>query len=176
MSNVTFKGTPVSLEGDTVNVGQKAPVVEVVGKDLSSFEVGGANGKFQVLIAVPSLDTGVCATETRKFNEKLAGKNGVSVNVISMDLPFAMGRFCATEGIENLKVGSDFRGAKFAKAYGLLLKDSPLAGLLARAVFVLDKDGVVIYKEIVSEITTEPNYEAIIAALSSSCGCGCGHH
>ncbi|ALV25400.1 lipid hydroperoxide peroxidase [Campylobacter iguaniorum] len=178
MANVTLGGNPVTLEGNEINVGQVAPEVEVVGKDLSTFKVGGANGKFQILLTVPSLDTGVCATETRKFNEKMAGKNGVSVSVISMDLPFAMGRFCATEGIENVQTGSDFRAAKFGKAYGVLLKDSALEGLLARAVFVVNGDGIVIYKEIVSEIKTEPNYDAISAAVQShgGCGCGCGMH
>lgn len=116
-------------------------------------------------------DTGVCAAEARKFNEKMASKSGVSISIISMDLPFAMGRFCTTEGIENLRVRRDFRGAKFGNAYGVLVKDSPLERLLTRAVFVLDKDGVVKYKEIVSEITTEPNYEAVLHAISDGCGC-----
>ncbi len=171
MSNVTFQGNPVTLSGNSVNVGQVAPEVELVGKDLSTFKVGGATGKYQVLVVVPSFDTGVCAAEARKFNEKMASKSGVSISIISMDLPFAMGRFCTTEGIENLRVGSDFRGAKFGNAYGVLVKDSPLEGLLTRAVFVLDKDGVVKYKEIVSEITTEPNYEAVLHAISDGCGC-----
>lgn len=173
---VTFKGSPVKLEGNSINVGAMAPEVELVGRDLSTFKVGGASGKFQVLIVVPSLDTGVCATQTRKFNEKVASKDGVVASVISMDLPFAMGRFCSTEGIENLQIGSDFRGAKFGKAYGLLLGDSPLQGLLARAIFVVNPDGVVVYKEIVSEITTEPKYDEVFASIKSSGGCGCGCH
>lgn len=173
--SITFKGNPATLLGNSVNVGQVAPKVDLVGKDLSTFSVGGASGKYQVLIAVPSLDTGVCATEARKFNEKVASKNNVEAVVIAMDLPFAMGRFCSTEGIENLKVGSDFRGAKFAKEYGVLLADTPLEGLLARAIFILDPNGVVVYKEITPEITSEPNYDAAMAALGGGCGCGCSH-
>lgn len=167
MSNVTFKGSAVTLSGTQINVGDSSPVVELVAKDLSTFKVGGSSSKFQVLVALPSLDTGVCATEARKFNEKIAAFDNVSLTVISMDLPFAMGRFCATEGIENLKVGSDFRGAKFAKSYGVLLLDSPLAGLLARAIFVIDPSGKVVYKELVSEITTEPDYDLVFAALKN---------
>lgn len=174
--SVTFKGTAVELEGNVVNVGQIAPVVELVAKDLSTISVGGASGKYQVLIVVPSLDTGVCATEARTFNQKVASKSNVEATVISLDLPFAMGRFCSTEGIENLRVASDFRGAKFGKEYGVLLASSPLAGLLTRAIFVLDPNGVVVYKELVSEITTEPNYDAALKAISGGgCGCGCSH-
>ncbi len=178
MSKVTFKGSPATLSGAGVNVGEKAPVVEVVAQDLGVFTVGGASDKIQIIAAMPSLDTGVCAAEARKFNEKVAGKSGVQLSVITMDLPFAMGRFCTTEGIENIRVGSDFRGAKFGEAYGIKLADTPLQGLLARSIFVVAKDGTLIYKEIVSEITEEPNYDAVFAAISASggCGCGCGAH
>lgn len=168
----TFQGTPVKLEGNSVEVGQAAPVVEVVGKDLNPVVIGKSN-KFQIVVVVPSLDTGVCAAEARKFNEKAASKPGAEVVVLSMDLPFAMGRFCTTEGIENLVSASDFRGAKFGKAYGVLIGDGPLEGLLARSIFVI-KDGNVIYKEIVPEITEEPNYDAIFDAIKASGGCGCG--
>lgn len=168
----TFQGKPVKLEGNSVEVGQNAPKVEVVGKDLSSVIIGDSQ-KIQIVVALPSLDTGVCATETRKFNEKAAAKSGVEVVVVSMDLPFAMGRFCATEGIENLAVASDFRGAKFGKAYGVLIGDGVLEGLLARAIFVI-KDGIVVHKQIVPEITEEPNYDAVFEAIKSSGGCGCG--
>lgn len=168
----TFQGTPVKLEGTSVEVGQTAPKVEVVGKDLNAVTIGGSE-KVQIVVVVPSLDTGVCAAEARKFNEKAASKPGVEVVVVSMDLPFAMGRFCTTEGIENLVVASDFRGAKFGKAYGVLIGDSVLEGLLARAIFVI-KDGTIIHKQIVPEITEEPNYDAVFEALKSSGGCGCG--
>ncbi|WP_069636530.1 thiol peroxidase [Campylobacter pinnipediorum] len=158
-----FQGNPVKLFGTQIKVGDKAPVVEVVGKDLNAIKIGEA-GKTQVVVVVPSLDTPVCASEARKFNEKAASKTGVEVVVVSMDLPFAMGRFCTTEGIENVQVGSDFRGAEFGKAYGVLIEDSVLKGLLARAIFVL-KDGKVAYTQIVPEVTEEPDYEAVFAAL-----------
>lgn len=175
MSTVKFQGSTVNLQGENISVGDMAPVVEVVGQDLKPIKVGGSSDKVQILIAVPSLDTSVCATETRKFNQNAANQEGVKLTVISMDLPFAMGRFCSTEGIENLTVGSDFRNKDFANAYGILMKDGPLAGLCARAIFVVGKDGKIIHKELVSEVTTEPDYEAIKKSLngSGSCGCSC---
>ena len=175
MSIVTVGGSAVNLSGTELKVGDNAPVVEVVGKDLSTIKVGGKSDKIQILAVVPSLDTGVCATETRKFNQSMAGKANVALSVISMDLPFAMGRFCSTEGIENISVASDFRNKDFGKAYGVLMSDGKLQGLLARAIFVIDTDGKIIHKEIVSEVTTEPNYDAIKQAIGVSCGCGgCG--
>lgn len=172
MATVTVGGNTVNLTGKELKVGDKAPVVEVCGKDLSSVKVGGKCDKIQIIATVPSLDTGVCATETRKFNKNAAGKTNVCLTVISMDLPFAMGRFCSTEGIENLTVASDFRNKDFGNAYGVLMKDGKLAGLLARTIFVVDKDGTIIHKEIVSEVTTEPDYEAIQAAVKAHGGCG----
>jgi len=162
MATTNLKGNPVNLAGTEVNVGDKAPVVNVVAQDLSEVEVG---GKAQIIVVVPSLDTPVCAAETRKFNEE-AAKSDAEVVVISMDLPFAMGRFCTTEGIENLKVGSDFRNKDFANAYGVLIADGPLAGVTCRAIFVTDAEGTVTYKELCPEITEEPNYEAALAAIN----------
>lgn len=162
MATTNLKGNLVNLAGTEVNVGDKAPVVKVVAQDLSEVEVG---GKAQVIVVVPSLDTPVCAAETRKFNEE-AAKSDAEVVVVSMDLPFAMGRFCTTEGIENLKVGSDFRNKDFANAYGVLIADGPLAGVTCRAIFVTDASGTVTYKEICPEITEEPNYEAALAAIN----------
>ena len=162
MATTMLKGNVVNLGGNEVNVGDKAPVVNVVAQDLSEVTVG---GKAQVLVVVPSLDTPVCAAETRKFNEE-AAKSDAEVVVVSMDLPFAMGRFCTTEGIENLKVGSDFRNKDLAKEYGVLISDGPLAGVTCRAIFVTDSEGTVTYKEICPEITEEPNYEAALAAIN----------
>jgi thiol peroxidase len=161
MATTKLKGNLVNLAGTEVNVGDKAPVVKVVAQDLSEVEVG---GKAQVIVVVPSLDTPVCAAETRRFNEE-AAKSEAEVVVVSMDLPFAMGRFCTTEGIENLKVGSDFRNKDFANAYGVLIADGPLAGVTCRAIFITDAEGTVTYKEICPEITEEPNYEAALAAI-----------
>ncbi|WP_320036314.1 thiol peroxidase [Halarcobacter sp.] len=161
MATTKLKGNLVNLAGTEVNVGDKAPEINVVGQDLSDIKIG---GKAQVIVVVPSLDTAVCAAETRKFNEE-AARTDAEVVVVSMDLPFAMGRFCTTEGIENLKVGSDFRNKDFANAYGVLIADGPLAGVACRAIFVTDAQGVVTYKEICPEITEEPNYEAALAAI-----------
>jgi thiol peroxidase len=164
---VTFKGSPVSLGEKELKIGDKAPEVEVVGANLSSIKIGGKSGKAQIIVTVPSLDTAVCANEARRFNVKAAKLSNACVVVVSMDLPFAMGRFCTTEGIENLQTGSDFRDKEFAKTYGILIKEGVLAGLLSRAVFIIDKDGILIYKQIVAEITNEPDYDEAIAAAEA---------
>ncbi|MEA3331615.1 MAG: thiol peroxidase [Campylobacterota bacterium] len=167
MATTKFKGTVVELLGNEVSVGDKAPEITVVNSDgLGDVTVGGAQGKKQLIIVVPSLDTGVCATETRNFNSKVAGLDNVSATIVSLDLPFAAGRFCSAEGINDLVVTSDFRNKDFANAYGVLLGGSVLAGVTCRAIFVVDADGTVSYKEIVPEITEEPNYDAAIAAVS----------
>lgn len=165
MASTNLKGNPVNLGGTEVNVGDSAPKVTVVGQDLSEISIGGAKDKKQVIVVVPSLDTPVCAAETRRFNEEASSIEAAEVVVVSMDLPFAMGRFCTTEGIKNLKVGSDFRDKEFAKNYGVLLTDGPLAGVTGRAIFVVDTNGKVTYKQIVPEITEEPNYEAALQAI-----------
>lgn len=165
MATTKFQGNLVNLEGNEVNVGDKAPVVTVVGADLADITIGGGNGKTQVVVVVPSLDTPVCAAEARKFNEEAAKVENTEVVVVSMDLPFAMGRFCTTEGIENVKVGSDFRAKTLASSYGVLISDTVLAGLTGRAVFVIDAEGTVTYKELCEEITEEPNYEAALAVI-----------
>lgn len=161
----TFKGNAVTLAGKEVKVGDKAPKVDLVAGDLSLKSVGGASGKYQVINVVPSLDTGVCATQTRKFNEKAASLPNTEVFVVSLDLPFAQGRFCSTEGIKNVVALSDFRNKEFGNAYGVILADSPLQGLLTRAVFVVNPNGEIVHKEIVAEITTEPNYDAALNAV-----------
>ncbi|MDP3464848.1 MAG: thiol peroxidase [Sulfuricurvum sp.] len=167
MATTKFKGTDVELLGNTVNVGDKAPAITVVNSaGLGDVTVGGATGKKQLIIVVPSLDTGVCATETRNFNAKAAGLTDVTVTIVSLDLPFAAGRFCQAEGIDNLTVCSDFRNKEFANAYGVLLGGSVLAGVTCRAIFAVDADGIVTYKEIVPEITEEPNYDAALAAVA----------
>ena len=116
---VTFKGNAVSLKGKEVNVGDSAPKVELIAGDLSAKSVGGASGKFQIINVVPSLDTGVCATQTRKFNEKAASLSNAEVFVVSLDLPFAQGRFCSIEGIQNVVALSDFKNKAFGESYGI---------------------------------------------------------
>ncbi len=173
MATTKLKGNEVNLAGNEVNVGDKAPEVNVVGKDLSEIKVGGEQGKAQVIVVVPSLDTPVCAAETRKFNEEAAKIENACVTVVSMDLPFAMGRFCTTEGIENLQVGSDFRNKDFANAYGVLIADGPLAGVTCRAIFVIDANGKITYKEICEEITEEPNYDSALQAIKNATSTSC---
>jgi thiol peroxidase len=183
MATVTFKqNTVCNLAGNEINVGDVAPVLTVVNcNPMLQNETIGGTGKVQMVIAVPSLDTGVCDAETRRFNVEAAKLEGVEVITVSMDLPFAAARWCGAAGIENLKVCSDFRNKDFATAYGVLLADGPLAGITARVIFVIGEDGKVSYKQVVPEITSEPDYaEALEAAAScvapkkSGC-CGGGH-
>ncbi len=169
MATVTLKGNECNLTGNEINVGDNAPEVTVVkSDDLSEVTVGGAKDKAQLVIVVPSLDTPVCAMETTKFNNQAAGIDGLEVTVVSMDLPFAAKRFCSTEGIENLTVASDFRNKDFGKAYGMLIADGPLAGVLARGIFVIGKDGKVAYKQLVPEITEEPDYDEALEAAKAA--------
>ncbi len=169
MTMVTFKGNVCNLSGMEVNVGDLAPQVTVVNsKGLADKIIGDPSESIQLIVVVPSLDTEVCATETRRFNSEASKIDGVEITVVSMDLPFAASRFCSTEGIENLTVASDFRNRDFASAYGVLLADGPLAGLACRAIFVVNKDGRIAYKQIVPEITEEPDYEAAIKAVKGA--------
>lgn len=162
---VKFKGSPAKLSANTIKLGDTAPQVKLIAKDLSQVEVGGASGSYQIINVVPSLDTGVCATQTRKFNEAAAKLANAKVYAISLDLPFAQGRFCSTEGIENLTTLSDFANKDFGKAYGVILESSPLAGLLTRAVIVVDPSGKVSYVEVCEEITNEPDYDKTLASI-----------
>jgi thiol peroxidase len=161
---VNLKGNPVTLAGPELKVGNKAPVVYVVTKDLTEKEIGGKKKKVQLIITVPSLDTPVCETETRKFNELLKDFSNVDVTVVSMDLPFAEKRFCESFNVSNIDVASDFRYRDMEK-YGVLIAEGALKGLLARAVFIVDKEGKIAYVQIVPEITSEPNYDEVLEAL-----------
>ena len=158
---VTLKGNTVTLTGNPINVGDDAPEAVVVTKDLQEKRIGGAKGVVQVIVTVPSLDTPVCETETKKFNELMNGLQGVDVTVVSMDLPFAEKRFCESFNISNVTVASDFRYRDMEK-YGVLIGEGVLKGLLARAVFIVNKEGKVVYKQLVPEITSEPNYEEVL--------------
>ena len=165
MATTNFKGQPVKLIGEFIQVGKVAPDFELVKSDLSSFALKDLKGKNIVLNIFPSLDTGVCATSVRKFNKMAAGMKDTVVLAISKDLPYAQGRFSTTEGIENVIPLSDFRFSDFDESYGVRMADGPLAGLLARAVVVIGKDGKVAYTELVPEITQEPDYEKALAAV-----------
>lgn len=165
MATVNFKGTPVKLIGEFIQVGAVAPNFELVKTDLSTFALKELNGKNVVLNIFPSIDTGVCAASVRKFNQLAAGLKDTVVLCISKDLPFAQGRFCGAEGIENVVTLSDFRFSDFDECYGLRMADGPLAGLLARAVVVIGKDGKVAHAELVEEIVNEPDYDKALAAI-----------
>lgn len=159
---VTMKGNPVILIGQGTKVGQQAPDVELVANDLSTVKLSSFGGKVRILASVPSLDTPVCDMETRRFNEE-AGKvgDGLVVLTVSMDLPFAQKRWCGAAGVKNVQTVSDHRDAAFGKSYGVLIKD---LRLLARAVFVVDKSGVIRYQELVKEVASEPDYAAALKA------------
>lgn len=166
MAQTALHGTPVQITGDLPAVGQTAPGFTLAGSDLAPVSLAGVKGK-KVLNIFPSIDTPVCKLSVRAFNEKASGLDGVTVLNISADLPFAHARFCGAEGLEGVQGLSTFRVGEFAKTYGVLLADGPLAGLCARVVLVLDADNTVIYQELVPEIAQEPNYEAALAALDS---------
>lgn len=164
---VTLKGNTVTLVGPAVGVGDAAPEAVVVTKDLEEKRIGGAKDKVQLIVTVPSLDTPVCETETKKFNELLAQLGDkVDVTVVSMDLPFAEKRFCESFNISNVTVASDFRYRDMEK-YGVLIGEGALKGILARAIFIIDRDGKIAYKQLVPEITQEPNYDEVMDKLKS---------
>ncbi len=165
MATVTLKGNPIDVAGAFPQKGQKAPAFTLVAKDLKDVSLAEYAGQRKVLNIVPSLDTAVCATSTRKFNEKAGGLTNTVVLVISADLPFAAGRFCAAEGLNNVVTLSTMRGRDFMKAYGVEIASGPLAGVCARGVVVLDEKDTVLHAELVPEITQEPNYDAALAAL-----------
>lgn len=162
---VTFKGMEVHTNGKMPQVGEKAPEFTAVTGDLSDLSLKSLKGRRVLLNIFPSLDTSVCATSVRKFNEKAARLENVEVLAVSMDLPFAQGRFCSTEGIKNVRPVSLFRSKDFAENYGVVMVDGPLAGLTARAVVVVDENGVVVYKQLVPEITEEPDYDKALSVL-----------
>jgi thiol peroxidase len=165
MANTAFKGTPVQTIGELPAVGSQAPAFTLTDTGLADVTSESLAGRRVVLNIFPSVDTGVCAASVRRFNELAAGLENTTVVCVSADLPFALGRFCGAEGIENVTAASVFR-SDFGSDYGVTQIDGPLAGLLARSVVVLDETGKVAYTQVVPEITTEPDYDAAIAALS----------
>ncbi|HPD15245.1 MAG TPA: thiol peroxidase [Planctomycetota bacterium] len=159
----TFKGNPLTLIGPELKPGDKAPDFTALDNALAPVTLAAAKGKVAILVSVPSLDTPVCDLETRRFNKEAASLgSGVAVLTISMDLPFAQARWCGAAGIRNVKTLSDHRDASFGTAYGVLIKE---LRLLARAVFVVDREGVIRYVQLVKEMTHEPDYEAVLAAV-----------
>lgn len=165
MAKITFKGNPVATSGDLPKQGSQAPAFTLTKNDLSPVANKDLAGKNVVLNIFPSIDTGVCATSVRSFNQKAAALPNTVVLCVSKDLPFAMKRFCGAEGIEKVTTASAFRGPDFGKDYGVTMTDGPLAGLFARAIVVIDGQGKVSYTELVPEIAQEPNYDKAIAAV-----------
>lgn len=164
---ITFKGNPLTLAGNAVTVGQAAPDFRTHYFDggLKTLSLADLKGKPTIISVVPSLDTGVCQTQTKRFNTELAALGDkINAVTISADLPFAMNRFCGAEGIKNLRNGSDYWDHSFGRAYGMLIEE---LHILARGTFVLDPTGKVVYAETVKEMTEEPNYGASLAALKS---------
>ncbi|MDF1508732.1 thiol peroxidase [Robertmurraya sp. DFI.2.37] len=165
MAAVTFKGNPVTLVGTEVKVGDKAPNFTVLANDLSPVTLEDAKGHVRLISVVPSIDTGVCDAQTRRFNEEAAKLDNVKVLTVSVDLPFAQKRWCAAAGIDNVQTVSDHRDLSFGEAYGVVMQE---LRLLARSVFVIDSNDIVTYVEYVSEGTDHPNYEAAIEAAKAA--------
>jgi thiol peroxidase len=165
MAKITFKGAPITTVGDLPKVGTPAPDFTLTKNDLSPVAKKDLAGKNVVLNIFPSIDTGVCATSVRTFNQKAASLPNTVVVCISKDLPFAMKRFCGAEGIDKVTPASWFRGPDFGQAFGVTMTDGPLAGLFARAVVVLDSQGRVTYSELVPEIAQEPAYDKALAVV-----------
>jgi thiol peroxidase len=165
MATITLKGTEIHTNGDLPAVGSQAPDFKLVDAELGDKTLADYAGKKKLLNIVPSLDTPVCATSTKKFNEAAAGRDNVVMLVISADLPFAMGRFCGVEDIDKVVPLSMMRSRNFAKDYGVLIEDGPLAGITGRAIVILDENDKVVYTELVPEIAQEPDYDKALAAL-----------
>ena len=166
MTTTALKGNPVQLKGELPAIGSKAPDFLLTKNDLSDVTLKDFAGKKIVLNIFPSIDTAVCATSVRKFNQAFDKRTDAVVLCVSMDLPFAQARFCGAEGLNNVITVSDFRTRSFGQAYGVNIADGPLAGLYARAVVAIGPDGKVIYAQLVSEITTEPDYDSAFKAIS----------
>lgn len=166
MNTVTFKGNVLHLEGQMPVLNSKIKDFSLLANDLSAKTQKNYEGKALVIVAVPSLDTGVCDMEVRKFNEKAASiSDDVRIVAVSLDLPFAQSRWCGAAGVKNVETLSDHYSAEFGRTYGILIKE---LRLLARSIFVYDKTGKLIYSELVPEVTHEPNYDAALEAVQKA--------
>ncbi len=165
MATITLQGNEIHTNGDLPKKGDTAPDFTLVDSELGDVTLETYKGKKKLLSIVPSLDTPVCATSTKKFNDAAKDKSDAVFLMIATDLPFAMSRFCSAEGTDNVITLSLMRSRKFAKDYGVLIEDGPLAGITARAVVVIDENDKVIHSELVPEIAQEPDYDAALAAL-----------
>jgi thiol peroxidase len=170
MATITLKGNPVHTSGDLPKIGSKAPDFKLTKGDLSDVSLSNFAGKVRILNIVPSLDTSTCALSAKKFNEEIKKLNGAVVLNVSRDLPFAQARFCKAEGVDAVVPLSELRDRTFGAAYGVEMKDGPLAGLLARSVVVIDASGTVVYAQQVPEISTEPDYASALTAAKKALG------
>ena len=165
MATVTLEGNPLNTSGDLPAAGAKAPDFTLTNQKLEDVSLASFAGRRKLISIVPSLDTPVCATSTKRFNDLVSSRDDVVVLIVSADLPFAAGRFCSSEGVEGVETLSMMRDRNFAKDYGVLITDGPLKGITARAVVVLDEADRVVYSELVPEIGQEPDYDKAVAAL-----------
>ena len=165
MAETALRGNPIHTSGDLPAVGSPAPAITVTKRDLSSLTLDDLKGQRVVISVFPSIDTPTCATSVRSFNERAASLDNTVILNVSADLPFAMVRFCGSEGIDKCEVGSTFRNPETLDALGTRMVDGPLAGLSARAVIVVDEGGTVLHSQLVPEIGQEPDYDAALAAL-----------
>jgi thiol peroxidase len=165
MATITLKGNPIHTAGELPQVGEKSPLIEGIKRDLSVLSSEDLSGKTVILNIFPSIDTGICAASTQRFNQAASDLENTVILCISMDLPFALGRFCGAEGLEEVIPLSVFR-SNFGEAYGVTITDGPLEGLLSRAVVVVSTTGEVLYTEQVPEIAQEPDYEAALTACT----------
>lgn len=165
MAAITFKGNPVTLLGSEVKVGDKAPNFTVLANDMSPVTLADSKGSVRLISVVPSLDTGVCDAQTRRFNEEASKLDNVKILTVSVDLPMAQKRWCGAAGVENVQTLSDHRDLSFGEAFGVAIQE---LRLLARAVFVVDSNDTVTYAEYVSEATNHPNYEAAVEAAKQA--------
>jgi len=163
MATVTLHGKPLEMSGEVPALGAQAPAFDLVSNSMESVKLSDSDGKVRVLSVVPSIDTSVCSIQTKRFNREFAQMpDSVIGYTISVDTPFAQGRFCGAEGVDKMQLLSDYKGNTFGRDWGLYIQDM---GALARSVFVLDKDGKIVYEEIVPEIAQEPNYDAVLAKV-----------
>ncbi len=166
MATINFKGNPIQTQGDFPQVGDQAPELKLVNTDLSEVTLADYAGKQVILNVFPSVDTAVCALQLKTFSQQVGGRDDVVLLFASMDLPFALGRFCAAEGVANAVTASDFRHHSLAENYGVKMTSGPLAGLYARATLVLNAQHEVVYSELVGDVVNEPDYDAAWATLS----------
>lgn len=160
---ITFKGNPMTLNGEMIKPGDKAPDFTALATDMAPHKLSDYAGKVRILSVMPSVDTGICAAQTRRFNVEAAKLDNVVILTLSNDLPFALGRFCAAEGIDKVITLSDYKNTEFGLAYGFLIEE---LRLLARGIVVIDQQGIVQYVEYVKEVTTHPDYDAALAAAT----------